>query len=233
MAGIVAATVALQVGLFAIPQMYDAPPRAMLCASLMIAGVWVAIASAVFAAGPKSAISGLVRGGSVADATVVLLVVLWLRTPEISFTSACKLYCIYASVSLCAVAIVRLGRTLSFRYLLAVVAATGLTLLQAGLFWLPGLLGLVPREWKTAVATYGLRTNPLYGVFSGIAEETGFVWNQADVMYGVTKLGEDVPIGTVQWYEPMAIHLAAALVLGAWAVLRLGRGSTSRTSQAS
>jgi len=93
-------------------------------------------------------------------------------------------------------------------------------LLQAGLFWLPGLLGLIPSDWKTAVASYGLRANPLYGVFSQIAEETGFVWNYADVMYGVTKLGEDVAIGTVQWYEPMAIHLAVALVIGAWAILR-------------
>ncbi len=228
--GIAIATVAVQLGVFLVPQAFGAGVRTLIPASLIIAGVWVAMASAVFAAEPESPLSGLLRGGCVGDSTAVLLLVLWAQAPEVTFLAACKLYCIYASVSLCAVAIVRTARTVRFRYLSAVVGATLLTALQGGLFWLPGLLQLSPTEYKSAIAGIGLRANPLYGVFSAIADESGFVWHYAELMYRITPLGEDIAVRPVQWYEPMAIHLAAA---GAIAILCLLRGRLGRGQQAS
>ena len=189
-------------------------------ASLIIAGVWVALASPIFAAGSQSTISGLLRGGCVADGTAVLLIVLWLQAPGVTFVAAVKLYCIYASVAFCGIAVARWARTVRFRYIWAVVGATVLTVLQGGLFWMPGVLGMFPTEYKTALAGIGLRANPLYGVFSAIADESGFVWHYAEVMYRITPLGEDIAVPPVQWYEPMVIHLAAAVAIAMWALLR-------------
>jgi hypothetical protein len=194
-----------------------------IAASLIITGVWVALASAIFAAGPRSTISGILRGGSVADASAVLLVVLWLSAPEVTFLSAVKLYCIYASVSLCAIAAARCASSLRFRYFGAVVGATLLTILQGGLFWLPGLLEFVPTAHKSAVAAIGLRANPLYGVFSAVADKLEFVWHYAEVMYRITPLGEDIAVPPVQWYEPMVVHLVIAGILSATWLLRTRR----------
>ncbi len=227
--GIVTATVAVQVSVFLVPLACGASARRLLPASLIIAGVWVALASPIFAAGPQSTISGLLRGGCVADATAVLLIVLWLLAPGVTFVAAVKLYCIYASVAFCGIAVARWARTVRFRYLWAVVGATVLTVLQGGLFWTPGLLRMFPTEYKTALAGIGLRANPLYGVFSAIADESGFVWHYAEVMYRITPLGEDIPVSPVQWYEPMVIHLAVATAIAIWALLRRrGQASEAR-----
>ena len=223
--GIMIATAAVQLGVFLLPRAYGVPARMTVPASLIIAGVWVALASAIFAAGPRGTISGILRGGIVADATVVLLVVLWLNAPEVTFLSAVKLYCIYASVAFCAIAAARCASSLRFRYLGAVCAAVFLTALQGGLFWLPGLLQIVPADYKVAVAGIGLRANPLYGVFSAIADKSGFVWHYAEVMYRITPLGEDIAVPPVQWYEPMVVHLAVAGILAATWLLRGRRPS--------
>ena len=221
--GIVLATAAVQLCVFLLPQAYGVSARMAIPASLIITGVWVALASAIFAAGPRSTISGILRGGSVADATAVLIVALWLCTPEVTFLSAVKLYCIYASVSLCAIAAARCAASLRFRYLGAVTGAALLTALQGGLFWLPGLLQLLPTAQKAAVAGMGLRANPLYGVFSAIADKSGFVWHYAEVMYRITPLGEDIAVPPVQWYEPMVVHLAIAGILAASWLVRARR----------
>ncbi|MCP4376115.1 MAG: hypothetical protein GY794_08090 [bacterium] len=219
--GIVTATVAVQLGVFLLPQAYGVSPEMALPASLIITGVWVALASAIFSAGPRSVMSGILRGGCVADATAVLLVVLWLSAPQVTFISAVKLYCIYASVALCAIAAARCASSLRYRYLSAVVAATLLTLVQGGLFWLQGLLRLVPQGQKLSVAGMGLRANPLYGVFSAISEESGFVWHYADVMYRITPLGEDIAVPPIHWYEPVMVHLLVGGILAAtWLVRR-------------
>ena len=208
------ATVGVQLGVFLIPQAFGAERGRLVPASLIITGVWVALAAAIFAAGPCSTFSGLLRGGCVIDATAVLLAVLWLSTPQVTFLAAVKLYCIYASVAFCAIAFARFASTLRFRYLGAVLGALILTAAQAGLFWLPGLIQLASTsEDQSAIAAWGLRANPLYGVFSAIAEESGFVWHYAEVMYRITPLGEDIAVGSVQWYEPMAIWLITAAVL--------------------
>ena len=213
-------TAAVQLCVFLLPQAYGVSAGRAIPASLIITGVWVALASAIFAAGPRSTISGILRGGSVADATAVLLVVLWLCTPDVTFLSAVKLYFIYASVALCAIAAARCALSLRFRYLGAVIGATLLGALQGGLFWLPGLLQLLPTAQKAAIAGIGLRANPLYGAFSAIADKSGFVWHYADVMYRITPLGEDIPVPPVQWYEPMVVHLAVAGILSATWLLR-------------
>ena len=222
-AGIILATVVVQLCVFLLPQAYGVSVGMAVPASLIIAGVWVALASAIFASGPHHAISGILRGGSVADATAVLLVVLWLSAPEVTFLSAVKLYCIYASVALCSIAVARCASSLKFRYLGAVIGAAVLVALQGGLFWLPGLLQLVPVDSKAVVAGMGLRANPLYGVFSAIAEESGFVWHYAEVMYRITPLGEDIAVPPVQWYEPMVVHLAIAGIFSATWLLRRRR----------
>ncbi len=230
--GIVLATAVVQLGVFLIPQAYGVPARRLLPASLIIAGVWVALASAIFAAGPSNAISGFLRGGVVADATAVLLIVLWLSMPEITFVAAVKLYFIYASVALCSIAASRCASSRRFRYLWAVVTGTVLTAVQGGLFWLPGLLQLAPSGSKSALAGIGLRANPLYGVFSAIAEGSGFVWHYAEVMYRITPLGEDIAVPPVQWYEPMAVHLAVAGVLGFVWLLRARRSRAQASAEA-
>jgi len=219
-AGIASLTICGQLAVLLGSQACGVSPRAAMLASLMLAGLWIALASPVFAAGPQSAFSGLLRGGIVADATAVLLVVLWLTRPEVSFISAVKLYCIYASVALCGVAGARLASSERFRYLTAVATAGFLAAMQSSLFWLPGLLQLVPSADKSAVAGAVLRGNPLYGVFSAIADQTHFVWHYASIMYRITPLGEDIAVGPIYWYEPMAICLTIACLLASTWLLR-------------
>ena len=217
----------MQLSVFLLPQARGVAARTAVPPSLIIAGVWVALASAIFSAGPRSTMSGLLRGGSVADATAVLLVVLWLCTPEVTFLSAVKLYCIYASVALCSIAAARCASSLRFRYLWAAAGSAFLAALQGGLFWLPGLLQFLPADCRPAIAGMGLRANPLYGAFSAIADKSGFVWHYAEVMYRITPLGEDIAVPPVQWYEPMAVHLAIAGILAASWLLR-GQSSRAR-----
>jgi hypothetical protein len=222
-AGIALVTVTVQLSVFLVPGACGVPTRTLVWASLIIAGVWVALASAIFAAGPRGTFSGLLRGGCVVDATAVLLIVLWLRTPQVTFASAVKLYCIYASVAFCSISAARCAATRRFRYLGAVFTGAVMTAMQGSLFWLPGLLQLAPSGSKSALAGVGLRANPLYGVFSAIADESGFVWHYAEVMYRITPLGEDIAVPPVQWYEPMTIYLVIAGVLAFAALLRSRR----------
>jgi len=215
MAGVAAVTVAGQLALFLLPQAFGVSARAAMLAALTASGVWAALAAPILAAGPARGISALLRGGIVADATAVLLVVLWLSRPEVSFLSAVKLYCIYAAVALCGVAGARCAETQAGRYTAAVIAAVILLTLQAGPFWLSGALQGVPQAHKTAAAGVALRLNPLYGVFSVVAERAGFVWHLAPVMYRITRLGEDIPVPPVWWYEPAGIYLFGAGILSA------------------
>ena len=214
-AAIAAVTVAGQLAVFLLPQAFGVSARAAMLAALTASGVWVALASPILAAGPARGISAVVRGGIVADATAVLLLVLWLSRPEVTFLSAVKLYCIYAAVALCGVAGARCASTQAGRYTGAVIAAVILLALQAGPFWLSGALQGVPQAHKTAVAGIALRLNPLYGVFSVVAEGTGFVWHLAPMMYRITRLGEDIPVPPVWWYEPAGIYLLLAGILSA------------------
>jgi len=214
MLSIASLTVAVQLGLFMLAGAWEVPDRMRVPGVLIVAGVWTAIASGVFAAGPRSAMSGLLRGATVIDASIVLLAVLWLQTPIVTLVSSLKIYCIYAAVALCSILAARCALTARFRYLGAVCAGVLLTLLQAGLFWLPGILRLSPPEHKAYIAGVGLKLNPLYGVFSSIAAESGFVWHYAGIMYDITPLGEDIPVPPVEWWEPMAFYLIVAGILG-------------------
>jgi len=146
--------------------------------------------------------------------------VLWITRPEVTFVSAVKLYCIYASLALCGIAAGRLASSETFRYLTGVAGAVLLVAMQSSLLWLGGLLQLLPSGSRSAVAGMALRANPLYGVFSAIADETQFVWHYAEIMYRITPLGEDIAVPPVYWYEPTVVYLTIACLLASTWFLR-------------
>jgi len=223
-AAIAAATIVLQLGVLLLPGAFGVAPRAAMLAVLMASGVWVALAAPILAAGAPGALAAVLRGGIVADATAVLLVVLWLTRPEVTFLAAVEMYCIYASVALCGVAAGCVASTPAGRYAAAVVATVVLLAVQAGPFWLPGVCQFVAQGHKTAVAGIGLRANPVYGIFSAMAGDSGFVWHfDAPLMYRITQLGEDIPVPVVRWYHPVAIYLGAAGILAATHLVRRRR----------
>lgn len=226
LAGIVAATVLVELGVFAVGRMLGIGPKASALAALAVAVVWTALAAPVAAAGGRGALESLFRGGSVADSSAVTLVVLWLiaRSPEtphpyVTFLAAIKIYCTLAAMAIAAVAVVLCARSAAGRHILAVCVAVVFMLLLTSLMWVSIPLAAAPAESGARIAATVLWTNPFCSVAAAVVRETQFVWHSYGRMYNITPVYH-YPIPSVPWYAASVCLMCVAGIAGTGAFLR-------------
>ena len=204
------ATIVVELGAFVLARLSGAGPVAAMLTTLAVSAVWVAMASPTMAAGGQRIISCWLRAGVVADASAVTLVVLWLAAPEMTFLAAVKVYCVLAAVSLAGAAVVAIGRTSAGRCALAVTAAVVLMIALASPVWLGGPAGYLGPDGRQTLALAAVRANPFFGVTAAVSDRGQYVWPEMSVMYGMTALGDRIPLPPVGWRWPVMIYLAAA-----------------------
>ncbi|MFP4054379.1 MAG: hypothetical protein ACLFV7_11025 [Phycisphaerae bacterium] len=228
---IVAATVALLLGIYLAALTRQATRRSASLAAVATAAVWTALAAPIVAAGAKSWLGALLRGGAVADASLIALLVLWLHTPSdpgagVPFVAVWKMYCMLAVVALAGAAVTRLGTSEARRYALGVLAAgVGLALLATP-FWVEGILQDSRYQQAYRTAALAQWWNPFYS----LAAAMDFSWNYASRMYNITGIGEDIPGPRVHWYTGVVRWGVAAAVL--WCLAGLKAWLASRRNAA-
>jgi len=151
-------TISVELGVFAVAIAGDMSRMHVALAVLAICVLWVAIATPALAASGRTAMGALFRGGIVADASLVSLLVLWACCDEVTGLGALKIYCVLAALALAGVAVTRLARSSAGRYICAVLASVVLRGVLAGPFWIGGPIRGARRETAehlVAVAVYG------------------------------------------------------------------------------
>lgn len=214
-----AATLLVEAAVFVLARAGHVPVREASLGALMASCVWVALAAPVLAAAPDGALSSLLRGGIVADASAVTLIVLWLAGPTVTLLSAAKVYCTFAAMALLAIGVVRCGRTARTRFALAVIVSVVLMAACATPLWIGGLLASAGAQRSGRILAAGLNANPVYSIASATAAEARFVWHQTAVMYRLTWVTDYAP-PPVAWYACPAVYLPAAAAFGVLAWLR-------------
>ncbi len=217
------ATMAVELGVFLGALALGINRRQAAMASLAAGIVWVSLAAPAMAAGSTTGLGALLRGGIVADVSGVLLIVLWLATPHVSFLAAVKIYCIYAAVALAGIAAVRCARAPSARFALAAVAGIVLIAALASPFWAGGALSAAKASGQIdsgIVASTVVYANPFYCIWSVLADEMPYAWHRAPVMYRITYLGTYVPVPAAPWHAAVIIYICVAGILAATNLLR-------------
>lgn len=215
-----AITLAVELGVFFLARAAGTDRRNAVLATLATVVLWVALAAPAFACSGRTTFSALLRGGIVADASAVALLVLWLATPYVTFLAAVEIYCILAAVALATAAAVLTVRPGTGRTVAAVVAASILVLALASPFWIGGLLQETHGEAKQAVVTWAVAANPFYSILSAVVDETAFVWHLAPVMYRITRIGDYAAPPPIPWYSAVVVYGILALMLAATHLLR-------------
>ncbi len=220
-AGASVATVVVELGAYFIGRTDGADSLAAVLAALSVAVVWVALAAPALAASGKGSADALLRGATVADASAVMLIILWLLSPHVTIVAAAKIYCTLAAVALAGTAAVCLGRSPAGRFALAVVAAGVLVAALGSPFWCGGLAQAAGPETGPTVIALAVYANPFYSITSAVAEaagSVGFVWHRWNMMYEIVP--DDFIAPPVPWYASMVIYGALAGVLAAGSLLR-------------
>ena len=214
-----AATVTLELAVLFLARACTGELYAVL-AALAVGAVWIALACPVLAAGGKTWLSAMLRGGIVADASAVMLVVVWLSSPHVAFAAAVKIYCIYAASALLGIAAVSCARTTAARYAAAVAAAVAIMLALTTPFWVGGILKAAGPEAARTIAAAAVRVNPFYSVTAAVFETANFAWNEAPIMYTRIQQIHDYATAAPRWYSAPAIHATLAALLAATNLLR-------------
>jgi len=220
-------TVAIQLSVFFLARP-AAGERGAVLACLAAGAVWVALAGACLAAGGDNWLSMLLRGGIVADASAVSLLVVWLVSDCVGLRAAAEIYVIYAGSALLGVAAAAGGRTGFGRSAAAICAAVVMMLALAGPFWIGGILKAADHDTAKQIAAAAVRVNPFYSITAAVYEKTGFAWNEAKVMYDRVRQIQDYASASPRWYSAPAIHAAAAALLAAISLARRPRRPSRR-----
>ena len=191
--------------------------RAVL-ATLAMMVVWVPIAAAAWATGATGLGRCCLRGGEMADASAIALIMFWL-TGAISFVGAVKLYCILMVVALFACAIVSLSRCVRRRVVLAGVASVISVVMLASPVWLSGPANTMSQETVRPLTVWAVRANAYFATTEAIADRINFVWIDSGLMYRLTPLGDHLALPRAEWYWPIVIFLPSAAIIGAIGVL--------------
>ena len=173
----------------------------------------------------------ILRGGIVADAVGIGLLVLWLASDQLTFAAAVKVYLIMAAETLVGVAAVCCARGASARRLAAVLAACGLALALATPFWIGGLLHAAGRQTAQLLAFLSVRVNPFYAVTAAVFDRIGFAWDQAPFMYARVQQINDYASASPTWHSTALIHLAASALLAGVALIRGQHGAEDRSAR--
>jgi hypothetical protein len=192
--------------------------------ALLVAFGWVVIAAPVFAAGGRSVIDALLRGGAVIDASVVVLIVSAAAGPALGPVGAIKIYLIFCSVALAGCSLVLLGRNVISRHILSVVAVLLILVVAAGPFWANGIITSASAPWRERIA-FGVRAcNPVFSTIKCLNVGYGFVWSEKPILYEHTVLGRDVPDQSAGWYVTVGVYASLAVALGAVVYVRRRAG---------
>jgi len=219
-----AATIALGCGAFIAGRCISMPADRAALMSLFTLTVWVAVAAAPLAAGASTRLGAVCRGGAIADAGIVVLIVLALAGgAQVSWGAAVKIYLLWAALAVTLCLIVSASGS---RRIAAVVATAAAVAAISSRFWAAGLLdALAPN----ADALY--RTTRLLGaldVAGGVADAASsakpFVWNEQPVMYQLTRQGQDYPAAAVGWWVPALTWWIAAGLIAAAVGVRTAAG---------
>ena len=213
------ATVAVEMGVFAAGLAWRMPRLHVALAALAVCVLWTALAAPILAAFGRTAIGAILRGGIVADASLVSLMVLWAACDEMTLAAALKIYCILVAVALAGIAATRLARTPAGRCACAVAASAVLLAALASPFWIGGAIHGQTRATAEGVVAAAVYTNPFYAATACLTETARFVWHQAPVMYRITRIGDYAAAPPLLWYPAAIVYLTAAGVLAILAAL--------------
>lgn len=211
------ATIATELGVYAAARTCGAPESSAALGTLATAVVCVVLVAPALASGSCGHLGGVIRGVTVADASAVTLLVLWLAAPgSVTFGGAVRIYCTLAAVALAAVAVVRCGRSVFARSVTAVAVSSVLMALLATPLWIGGLMKATDGPAHRAVVAAAVYANPFYSITTAVSRQTGFVWHLSGVMYGLTRIGSFSPAPEPSWYAATLIYLCiAAAAMGA------------------
>ncbi len=182
--------------------------------TLLVSLLWIIIASPVFAAGGRSVLDGLLRGGAVVDAGAVVLVVLAASGALVGTAGAIKIYLIWCSLTLAGCSLVLLGRNIASRHVLAVFAVLLMLVVAAGPFWANGIIMSASSPWRERVGFIVRAANPVFATTECLAGTPRFVWNERYILYEHTVLGRDVPVRAAAWYVTVGGYGIFAVVFG-------------------
>lgn len=214
-------TIAVELGVYYGWGGCGAGTRGTFHATLMAMVLWVIVSAGPLAAGGRTWLGILLRGGIVADASLVALVVLWLRTPYLNLLDVLLIYCTLAVLAIACVAAVSMARTAGGRFATATIAMTVTTAAAASPFWVGGLLQVTHGTLKDNIVAAAVWANPIYAVMSTLGEESAaFVWHQATVMYQITRIGDFAAPPPVPWYAAVVVYGVVSMLLAAVAILR-------------
>ena len=216
---VVAGTALLELGVYFLARAAGATPRRAVVAVLAATTVWVALAVGPLAAGPKKGMDGLLRGGLVADTSGFVLLALWLISAPMTFLAVVKVYCVWGSMALAAIAIVRLGRSRHGRAALAGATAAAMMLAATTPFWANGLMVALDGPAQTRAVAWCVWVNPFYAATDATASSLDLIWHEAPRLYAITELGDRVAMPRANWVACVVtmlivsgIALAARLV---------------------
>lgn len=203
------ATLAVELAIFIAARLTGAGMANALVASLAVATIWIIIAAPVLAAGGRDWLAAALRAGVMADATGAFLLVVWVYglaagdvPGRLSFLGVLKLYVIFATMCLVAVALVSMAASQGRRYVLAMVCVMAMLMLAATPFWMNGLLKAAPSGAAGDLTTAAVTFNPVYSVMLAVLPDTGIVWHLSpNVMYHLTRIGEYNAPAPVAWYD--------------------------------
>jgi hypothetical protein len=155
----------------------------------------------MFAAGAGCGWSSFLRSGAVADASLLGLLAIsaagWFtRTQTLSAVDSLQVYLTLATLAILAPAVVTLLASPIRRLAAGLVCALVQAALLATPFWTDGLLNAAEPDAARRLADLSMTVNPLYSVAAAV----GISWNHTSMMYGITRLGEDIPVAGVEWY---------------------------------
>ncbi len=215
-------TMVVELGAFVLARRLGLADPGAVVVFLAVACAWLALAPAALAAGGKSGLSVLLRGGVVADATGAALLVLWLTTPCVRFWPAVQLYCLAWSIALVAISAVWIARKPVGRLLAAVVVAMLFSLSLTSLIWLGAWIGRSPGPHDTAIATWAAGINPFCAMTSVVAQDVHFVWTEWGKMYLWSPVGEYAMPAPTPWYETCLLYVSTAAGFCCAVLLRCG-----------
>lgn len=215
------ATIAVQVGAYAAARALLAPSTAAVTA-LLLALLWVIVATPIFAAGGTGLWGAVFHGGPVLDASAVLLIVLTVGK-MLSPAGAAKIYLIWCSVGLFACGLVVLARRVENRLLAASLAILIVLAIAAGPFWANGIILAGDGPWRGRVSLLVAAANPVYATASCLPSRSGFIWHEGPILYDCTVLARDVPKPKADWLTTAAGYAAVAGCLFAVALIRRRR----------
>jgi hypothetical protein len=226
-------TLALEMGAYFLALWSGAASRGALLVSLSAAVMWVAVASAPLAAGGRGHLSSALRGAVPADASLLVLLILWplargpASGPYLSLAGVVEVYCVLAATAVFSIAAVACGRSPAARQGLAVGAACLLAAAVATPFWTSGIVHALPYDQAVAADAWSIRVNPFYAVTGALSDRAGFFWHEWGLMYERFGTFRAYPPPPVQWYTAPILYaaLAAALALAAILRARLGRAT--------